>query len=43
MGFNGSKCKFYMSSDEAIKDNDTTKHKTKIDKNRALPSMQSEF
>ena len=43
MGFNGSKCKFYMSSDEAIKDNDTSKNKTKISKDRALSNMQSEF
>ena len=43
MGFNGSKCKFYMNSDEAREDNDTNTNKTKIDNNRALSNVQGEF
>ena len=43
MGFNGSKCKFYMNSDEAIKDNDNNTNKTKINNDRALSNVQVEF
>jgi len=43
MGFNGSKCKFYMNSDEAMADNDNNKNKTKISKSRVLPNMQNQF
>jgi len=43
MGFNGSKCKFYMNSDEAQEDNDTSRNKTKINNNRALSNVQVEF
>ena len=43
MGFNGSKCKFYMDKDEAMADNDNNKNKTKISKSRVLPNMQNQF
>tara|TARA_R100000656_G_scaffold60656_2_gene46995 strand:- start:21260 stop:22651 length:1392 start_codon:yes stop_codon:yes gene_type:complete len=43
MGFNGSKCKFYMNSSEAQEDNDNNRNKTKISRSRALSNVQSEF
>jgi len=43
MGFNGSKCKFYMDSDEARADNDTSRNKTKINNDRALSNVQGQF
>jgi replicative DNA helicase len=43
MGFNGSKCKFYMNSDEAREANDTSENKTTISNNRALSNVQSQF
>ena len=43
MGFNGSKCKFYMNSDDARTDNGNDKNKTKISKDRALSNVQGEF
>tara|TARA_Y100000361_G_scaffold122329_1_gene114547 strand:- start:103 stop:759 length:657 start_codon:yes stop_codon:yes gene_type:complete len=43
MGFNGSKCKFYHNSDDAVKDNDNNRNKTKISRNRALSNVQSNF
>jgi len=43
MGFNGSKCKFYHNSDDAVKDNDNNRNKTKISRNRALSNVQSDF
>ena len=43
MGFNGSKCKFYMDSTEAQAANDTNKNKTKINNNRALSNVQGQF
>ena len=45
MGFNGNKCKFYSSPDEAraTLTNDFNRNKTKINRNRALPNVQSNF
>jgi len=45
MGFNGNKCKFYSSPDQAKNAlvDDFNKNKIKIDRNRALPNVQSNF
>lgn len=43
MGFNGSKCKFYMNSDDARKDNNNDRNKTRIDSSRSLSNVQGVF
>ena len=43
MGFNGSKCKFYMDKDQAMADNVNDTNKTKINPNRVLPSTRTVF
>ena len=45
MGFNGNKCKFYSSVDEAQKEieDDRNRNKTKIDNGRALQNVQESF
>jgi replicative DNA helicase len=45
MGFNGSKCKFYGSVDDARREilDDKNRNKTKIDRSRALPNVSKAF